>query len=34
VLRFEGKTQEALKRIQEEFRKALQPLKPSVPLPY
>ena len=34
VLRFEGKTTEALKRIQEEFRKALQPLKPDVPLPY
>ena len=34
VLRFEGKTQEAMKRIQEEFRKALQPLKADVPLPY
>jgi len=34
VLRFEGKTQEAMKRIQEEFRKALQPLKAEVPLPY
>ena len=32
VLRFEGDTQDALKRIQEEFRKALQPLKPGVPL--
>jgi phosphomannomutase/phosphoglucomutase len=34
VLRFEGKTPEAMKRIQEEFRKALQPLKADVPLPY
>ena len=34
VLRFEGTTKEALKRIQEEFRKALQPLKPDVPLPF
>ena len=34
VLRFEGKTTEAMKRIQEEFRKALQPLKAGVPLPY
>jgi phosphomannomutase/phosphoglucomutase len=34
VLRFEGKTPEALKKIQEEFRKALQPLKADVPLPY
>ena len=34
VLRFEGKTTEAMKRIQEEFRKALQPLKPEAKLPY
>src|SRR5262245_30973010 len=34
VLRFEGKTPEAMKKIQEEFRAALQPLKPEVPLPY
>jgi len=34
VLRFEGDTVDALKRIQEEFRAALQPLKPDVPLPY
>jgi len=34
VLRFEGKTTEAMKRIQEEFRKALQPLKPDVALPF
>jgi len=34
VLRFEGKTPEAMKKIQEEFRKALQPLKANAPLPY
>ncbi len=34
VLRFEGDTETALKRIQEDFRKALQPLKPGAPLPY
>ena len=34
VLRFEGKTPEAMKKIQEEFRRALQPLKADVPLPY
>jgi phosphomannomutase/phosphoglucomutase len=34
VLRFEGNTEEALARIQEEFRKTLQPLKPGTPLPY
>jgi phosphomannomutase / phosphoglucomutase len=34
VLRFEGETKEAMKRIQEEFRRALQPLKPEAPLPY
>ena len=34
VLRFEGTTNEALTRIQEEFRAALQPLKPAVPLPF
>jgi phosphomannomutase/phosphoglucomutase len=34
VLRFEGDTREALARIQEEFRAALQPLKPGAPLPF
>jgi phosphomannomutase/phosphoglucomutase len=34
VLRFEGDTEDALKRIQEEFRKVLQPLKPEAALPY
>ena len=34
VLRFEGNTAQAMARIQEEFRKVLQPLKPEVPLPY
>ena len=34
VLRFEGDTAAALERIQEEFRKALQPLKPDSPLPF
>jgi phosphomannomutase/phosphoglucomutase len=34
VLRFEGDTREALTRIQEDFRKALQPLKPEAPLPF
>jgi phosphomannomutase/phosphoglucomutase len=34
VLRFEGDTEAALKRIQEEFRKVLQPLKPGAPLPF
>src|SRR6185503_7943552 len=34
VLRFEGDTQGALKRIQEEFRKVLQPLKSGAPLPF
>ena len=34
VLRFEGDTAEALKRIQEDFRKALQPMKPQSPLPF
>ncbi|MGH8675620.1 MAG: phosphomannomutase/phosphoglucomutase, partial [Burkholderiales bacterium] len=34
VLRFEGETKEALARIQEEFKSALQPLKPDVPLPF
>jgi phosphomannomutase/phosphoglucomutase len=34
VLRFEGDTEAALKRIQEDFRKALQPLKPAAPLPF
>jgi phosphomannomutase/phosphoglucomutase len=34
VLRFEGNTTGALKRIQEEFRKVLQPLKPESALPF
>ena len=34
VLRFEGDTKDALQRIQEEFRKVLQPLKPGAPLPF
>jgi len=34
VLRFEGETDTALKRIQEEFRRALAPLKPEAPLPF
>ena len=34
VLRFEGNTMTALKRIQEEFRGVLQPLKPDAQLPY
>jgi phosphomannomutase/phosphoglucomutase len=34
VLRFEGDTQAALARIQQEFRAALQPLKPDAPLPF
>ena len=34
VLRFEGDTPQALGRIQEEFRQALQPLKPDSPLPF
>ena len=34
VLRFEADTKEALARIQGEFRAALQPLKPDVPLPF
>ena len=34
VLRFEGDTPQALARIQEEFRRALQPLKPNSPLPF
>ncbi|MGE0874093.1 MAG: phosphomannomutase/phosphoglucomutase [Burkholderiales bacterium] len=34
VLRFEGDTQAALARIQEEFRAALQPLKKDAPLPF
>ena len=34
VLRFEGNTREALARIQEDFRQALQPLKPQSPLPF
>jgi phosphomannomutase/phosphoglucomutase len=34
VLRFEADTDAALARIQEEFRAALQPLKPAAPLPF
>ena len=34
VLRFEADTDAALRRIQQEFRAALQPLKPDAPLPY
>jgi hypothetical protein len=34
VLRFEGETALAMRRIQEEFRATLQPLKPDTPLPY
>ena len=34
VLRFEGDTPQALTRIQDIFRKALQPLKPDSPLPF
>ena len=34
VLRFEADTEEALKRIQAEFRAALQPLKPKAVLPF
>ena len=34
VLRFEGNDAGALRRIQEDFRKVLQPLKPGVPLPF
>jgi phosphomannomutase/phosphoglucomutase len=34
VLRFEGDTDSAVNRIQEDFRKALQPLKPDAPLPF
>ncbi len=34
VLRFEADSAAALKRIQQDFRKVLQPLKPDAPLPY
>ena len=34
VLRFEGDTEAALERIQQEFRAAPQPLKPDAPLPF
>ena len=34
VLRFEGNTAQALTRIQEDFRRALQPLKPGAALPF
>ena len=34
VLRFEADTDAALRRIQQEFRTALQPLKPGAPLPF
>jgi phosphomannomutase/phosphoglucomutase len=34
VLRFEGDTPQALARIQEDFRRTLQPLKPEAKLPF
>ena len=34
VLRFEGDDADALKRIQDDFRSALQPMKPDLPLPF
>ena len=34
VLRFEGETPEALKRIEEDFRRVLTAAKSDVPLPY
>jgi phosphomannomutase/phosphoglucomutase len=34
VLRFEADSAAALERIKQDFRKALQPLKPDAPLPY
>jgi phosphomannomutase / phosphoglucomutase len=34
VLRFEADTDTALERIKQDFRAALQPLKPNAPLPY
>jgi phosphomannomutase/phosphoglucomutase len=34
VIRFEADTQAALERIKQDFRAALQPLKPNAPLPY
>ena len=34
VLRFEGNTADALRRIEEEFRRVLQPLKPDAALPF
>ena len=34
VLRFEGNTAQALARIQEDFRRVLQPLKPGAALPF
>jgi phosphomannomutase/phosphoglucomutase len=34
VLRFEADSSAALERIKNDFRKALQPLKPNAPLPY
>jgi phosphomannomutase/phosphoglucomutase len=34
VIRFEADDAAALERIKRDFRAALQPLKPSVPLPY
>jgi len=34
VLRFEADSDAALARIQDEFRAALQPLKPGAPLPF
>jgi len=34
VIRFEADNEVALERIKNEFRRALQPLKPNAPLPY
>jgi phosphomannomutase/phosphoglucomutase len=34
VIRFEADNEAALERIKQEFRRALQPLKPNAPLPY
>jgi len=34
VIRFEADNEPALERIKNEFRRALQPLKPNAPLPY
>jgi len=34
VIRFEADNHAALERIKQQFRTALQPLKPDAPLPY